>query len=111
MGTELSVLGTHPAGSQKEATLKNETATKTFDSFPDAYFMVDLDSNIVECKQSWCELLGFSSKEELVGKSVLPLLAERDRERVLDDVEEILERGFLSNRRWYSILCYHFKRI
>jgi PAS domain S-box-containing protein len=75
-----------------EETLKN-----MLESSPDAITVTDLDGNITECNPATLELHGFSSKEELIGKSAFDFITTEDRERASENLKKTLENGSLRN--------------
>ncbi len=74
-----------------------EKIRNVLQSSPDAIAVIDLNRNIVEINQAGLDVFGFASKEEAAGKSTLAFVASKDRERVLKDMAEAVERGSLKN--------------
>lgn len=70
-----------------------EKVEKIFASSLDGIAVIDLTGNITECNQETLKLCGFSSKEELIGKSAYTLVAKKDRQRVTEDFRKLLGRG------------------
>ncbi len=66
-------------------------------SSPNAITVADLNGNIIDCNQAALDLFEFSSKGELIGKSGFPFIAEKDHQRVMEDLMSILEQGSLKN--------------
>jgi two-component system sensor kinase FixL len=64
---------------------------------PDAITITDLRGNIVDCNQAAVSLGGFSSREELIGKSALELMAKRDHQRAVENLKITAEKGLLRN--------------
>jgi len=60
-----------------------EKLRRMFESVSEGITVVDLDNTIVDLNEETAKLHGFSSKDELVGKNAIELVAHRDRERVL----------------------------
>lgn len=82
----------------EECTSKEELELRAiFASSPDAITVSDLNGNIIECNQATLDLHGYSSKEELIGKNGLELIAKKDHEKALKNMKEILERGSIRN--------------
>lgn len=67
------------------------------DSLPDAVIIVGKDGIILECNLQTVELLGYTSKKELVGKDSFEILAKKDRERAREDVKKLLRQGVIEN--------------
>jgi len=62
---------------------------------PDAITLNDLDSKILMCNQQAVVLLGFESKEEIVGKKSYNFLVPEDRQRAEKEARKALETGCL----------------
>jgi len=73
---------------RSEARLKN-----IFAASPDAITVSDLNGNIIECNQSTLDMHGYSSKEELTGKSALKLITKKDHQRAMENLKRTLEQG------------------
>ena len=72
---------------------KEERLRAVFTSSPDAIVVCDLAGNIVDCNEAALELAGSPSKAELIGKSSLDFIAEKDRRRALKNVNKTVMRG------------------
>ena len=68
-----------------------------YDSSPDAITVTDLKGNIIACNQATLDLHGYSSKEEVIGKNALELIAKRDRQRAIENLKKTLEEGSVKN--------------
>ncbi len=77
---------------QSEEKLRN-----IIESSPDAITITDLTGIIVDCNQAAVSLGGFSSKEELIGKSGFILMAEEDHQKAMENYKITAEKGFLRN--------------
>jgi PAS domain S-box-containing protein len=78
--------------------LRSEEKIKSiFSASPNAVTATDLHGNIVECNEETLRLHGFSSKDELIGKSAFQLIAEKDHEKAMKGLKKTLEQGRLSN--------------
>lgn len=75
------------------AWLRQERLKAIFDSSPNAIMIIDLHGNILECSQETLELTKSSSKKEVIGKSVLGFVDERDRRRISKKLKKALEQG------------------
>jgi two-component system NtrC family sensor kinase len=78
---------------QMVAWLRQERLDAIFDSSPNAITIIDLEGNVVECNQETLRLMNSSSKREIVGKSFLEFVAERDRLRMKENLKKVLEHG------------------
>ena len=79
------------------AWVRQEKMKAIFDSSPNPIMIVDLQENIVECNQKTLLLNKLSSKKEVIGRSVLELVEERDRRRVSEKLKKALEQGFVKD--------------
>lgn len=64
---------------------------------PDAITVTDLKGIITECNQATLDLHGFSSKEEVIGKSAYELIAPKSREKAARNMEKTLGNGYVKN--------------
>jgi len=87
-----------PALRNSEEKLRN-----IFRSFPDAITVSDLKGTIIECNQATLDMHGFSAKKEIIGKSALELIAQKDRQRALENMKKTLEKGPVRNREYTLI--------
>jgi len=72
-------------------------------SSPDSVTVTDLHGNITECNQATVDMHGFSSKEELIGKSGFEFIAKKDRQRAMEDLKKILEQGSVKNIQYTCV--------
>ncbi len=68
-----------------------------FAASPDAIAVSDLNGNIIECNQVTLDMHGYSSKEELIGKNALVLIAKKDHERAIKNLKKSIEQGTAKN--------------
>jgi PAS domain S-box-containing protein len=68
-----------------------------FASSPDGITVVDLNGNITECNEATVRLHGFTSREELIGKSAFELISPKDRQRAAMLLQEMPKRKVLRN--------------
>ena len=74
----------------REIKENNEKLEKIFDSSPDAIADSDLNAKINECNQAALDMFGYSSREEVIGKSLLEFVASSNQQRVAKDFEEMI---------------------
>jgi len=77
---------------QSEAKLRS-----ILESSPNAIAVSDLKGNIVECNQMAVEMYGYHSREELLEESAFTLIAEKDHEKAIKNVEATLTQGDANN--------------
>jgi len=74
-----------------------------FASSPDAITVIDLNGNIMECNQATLDLLGYSSKDDVIGKNGFALVAKKDRERAKENLKKVLEQGSMKNVEYTAL--------
>jgi two-component system NtrC family sensor kinase len=62
-----------------------------FKSVPEGITVSDLDGNILETNEAVVHIHGYDSKEELIGKSALELIAKEDHDRAMESLKKTLE--------------------
>jgi PAS domain S-box-containing protein len=78
----------------EEALQKSqEELRQMFESVTDGISVIDLNGVITRVNQRTVKMHGFSSRDEVVGKSALELIAPRDHERVKTNMRKALKRG------------------
>jgi PAS domain S-box-containing protein len=74
------------------------------DATPNGAILVDMAGNIAECFGGTLRVHHYESKNELIGKSSLILVAPRDREIAARAIRSALERGRGPRRHHYALL-------
>jgi PAS domain S-box-containing protein len=69
-----------------------EKLRKMFESVTDGILVIDLKGRITEVNQRAVEMHGFSSKDELRGKSAFELVAPRDHEKIAAHMKKAIKR-------------------
>jgi PAS domain S-box-containing protein len=67
-----------------------------FNFSKDGIAIVDLETNFLNCNESYCEMLAYS-KEELLEKSCIELTIIEDREKTINSLTKIINDGFIIN--------------
>lgn len=80
-----------------------ERLRSILESSPDAITVTDLSGEIVDCNQEALNLLGFSSKGELIGKSALDMIAKDDRRRAAKNMEKTLKADHVKNVQYVCL--------
>ena len=82
----------------EKALRASEERTRTiFESSPNAITVTDLKGTITECNQATLDMHGFSAKKELIGVDALEFIAEKDRQRALENMKKTLEKSSVKN--------------
>jgi len=77
-----------------------ERLKSIFAASPDAIVVTDLDGVVIECTEQALSLYGSASKVELIGKNAFEFIAERDRQRAMDNLKTVFERGLVRNAEY-----------
>jgi two-component system NtrC family sensor kinase len=87
---------------ERTKTLKEneEKLRSIFNSSPDAIAVYDLKGNIIECNQATVDFLGFSTKDEIIGKNGLIFVAKKDHKKVSKAMKNVLEVGLILNMEY-----------
>ncbi len=80
-----------------------EKLRSIFNSSPDAIAVSDLKGNIIECNQATLDLLGLSTKDEIIGKNSLTFVAKTDRKKVIKTMKNVLEMGSVTNVEYMAL--------
>jgi PAS domain S-box-containing protein len=80
---------------QAEESLKasEEKLRLMFKSVPEGITVSDLEGNIRDTNEAAVHMHGYDSKEEMIGKGALELIAEEDHASAIDNLKETLEEG------------------
>ena len=70
-----------------------EELQQMFESITDGISVIDLNGVIIRTNQSTAEMHGFSSKDELLGKSAFELVAPRDYEKIAQNMQKAVKQG------------------
>ncbi|MFC2165268.1 PAS domain S-box protein, partial [Acidobacteriota bacterium] len=82
----------------EKTLLEREEMLRTIlESSPDAISVTDVTAKLIECNQSNVDMLGYSSKSELIGTSAFNLIAKKDQERARINSEKTLKEGIIKN--------------
>jgi PAS domain S-box-containing protein len=88
---------------ETEIWQREERLRAIFASSPDAIIISDLNANVVDCNQETLKLTGFASKDEVIGRNSLEFIAEKDRNRALENLKKTLEHGAVRSAE-YTLL-------
>ncbi|MGD9130098.1 MAG: PAS domain S-box protein [Candidatus Bathyarchaeota archaeon] len=90
---------------ERTKTLKEneEKLLSIFNSSPDAIAVSDLKGNIVECNQATLDFLGFSKKDEIIGKNSSLFIAKKDQQKVKKSMKNVLKGDPLINVEYAAV--------
>jgi PAS domain S-box-containing protein len=77
-----------------------ERLRSIFAASPNVMIVTDLNANLIDCNQAALDTYGTATKEELIGKNCLELVAEKDRQKAMEDLKKALQQGFLRNAEY-----------
>lgn len=101
--TELEALETKHKQKEEMLQREQERIKSIFAASPDAITITDLNLNVTDCNQATLDLLGYSSKNEIIGKNFINFVASKDHKKVKEDVEKTLETGLVRNVEYTCI--------
>jgi two-component system, cell cycle sensor histidine kinase and response regulator CckA len=82
----------------EEALRKSEEMLKSiFASSPDSITVADLQGRIILCNQAAVMLHGFSSKDQIIGKTFYELIAEEERQRAEESMRQVIMEGIVKD--------------
>jgi two-component system NtrC family sensor kinase len=88
----------------EEALRESEEQTRSIlESSPDAIVVSGLDGNITDCNQATLQMLGYSSKEEVVGRNSFEFIARKDYEKTMQMMKQVLEQGSVRNIEYLTV--------
>jgi PAS domain S-box-containing protein len=86
-----------------ELKKEEEKLRSIFTASPDAITITDLSGRIIDCNPAALEMYRTTSKQDLIGKNSLELIAEKDRQKAAQNLEKTLRYGFTKNVQ-YTLL-------
>ncbi len=88
-----------------EKALKNseEKFRRILEFSPDAITVSNLNGMIIECNQATLALHGYSSKDEVIGKSAFDHIVKEDHEKAMMNLKRTLELGSTKNIEYISL--------
>jgi len=75
-----------------------------FGSITDAVIVTDLTGTVVEANAGAAHLVGYSNKEELIGRNAFEFVSPKDRALAMNATKKTLEEGLIQERAEYTIL-------
>jgi|SRR5271157_2064 len=97
-------------GSYKDITDRKKTELELFDrqkklenvlsASPEAIVLIDLNGKIIENNEQAKKMFGYSSDDEVRGRSGLDFIAQRDRKRAMENIQKTLKEGLLRDNEY-----------
>ena len=88
---------------ENELRESEEKLRRVFESVTDGIFTLDLNGAYTEVNQRMLEMHGFNSRDEMLGKSGLELVAPFDLERTMAGMKDILEQGAVVSQEYTAL--------
>ena len=99
-------------GEQLEEEVKERTKTlreneeklqSIFNSSPDVIAVSDLKGNIIDCNKATLDFLGFSTKDEVIGKEGLMFVAKKDQQKVKTSMKNVLKTSSVTSVEYVAL--------
>jgi two-component system NtrC family sensor kinase len=68
-----------------------------FDSMTEGVVVSDLDANVIQVNEAALRMYGYDSKEGLIGRSAIELIAKKGRTKAIKNMKRLLEDGYVKN--------------
>ncbi len=81
-----------------------EKLSLIFESLKDGIILIDLEGNIADVNEATVRMSGYSHKEDLIGRSSLDFIAEKDRAHALEDMTRQIREGRGSDLSYYDMI-------
>jgi PAS domain S-box-containing protein len=69
----------------------------------DSIVISDLEAKIIEVNEATLKMYGADDKKDLIGKASLELIAPEEREKALESMREVLQKGYVKEREYHII--------
>jgi len=89
---------------EKRLQESEEKLRVMFGSITDGVIVTDLTGTVVEANDSAAHLVGYSNKEELIGRNAFEFVSPKDRALAMDATKKTLEERLVQERTEYTIL-------
>lgn len=96
---------------ERQITPQSKQLEAIFASSPDGIAITDLSANIIDCNQAAASLIGFSSKEDAIGKNLFQLIAPKDQQKAQETLAKVLETGIAVKSMEFNIIIKDGKEI
>src|SRR4030067_1060839 len=85
---------------EEELKRYSEYLENIFAASPDAITVSDLNGNVIQCNKATLDMLGFSSKEELIGQNGFSFIAKRDHQKAAEHLKKTFEQASVKNAQY-----------
>jgi len=90
---------------EKRLQESEEKLRVMFGSITDGVIVTDLTGTVVEANDGAAHLVGYSNKEELIGRNAFEFVSPKDRTLAVNATKKTLEEGLVQERTEYTILA------
>ena len=87
----------------REIKESKEKIEKIFNSSPDAIVATDLEGRLVEVNEAAVHMYGYSSKDELIGKSTFEVVPQTEQQKLFQIMETLSKDGSVKNIEHVSL--------
>jgi len=89
---------------EKRLQESEEKLRVMFESITDGVIVTDLTGTVVEANNGAAHLVGYSNKEELIGRNAFEFVSPKDRALAMNATKKTLEEGLVQRKTEYTIL-------
>ncbi len=82
---------------EEELRNQHDLIKTYFECSPNAIFVADFNGQTVDCNQAFLDLVGVPVKEKVIGAQIIDYVHKEDRERAVQDFEQISTSGGTKN--------------
>jgi PAS domain S-box-containing protein len=97
--------------SEKQISTQSKQLEAIFASSPDAITVADLSGKILDCNQASVYLMGYTSKEEVIGKNIFQFVSPKDQQKVFKILAQVMETGIAAKEIEFTFLTKDGKEI
>ncbi len=73
---------------------KNEKVNDIYEAIPDAVIITDLKGKIININNYAVDLIGYVTKDEIIGKNIFEFVVKKETTKLKDDMLEIIKNGY-----------------
>jgi len=96
---------------EEEMKITVEKLNTILESIEDGIFVINLIGDIMDVNGAYLNMLGYTQKEDILGKPFVDTVAEKDRERIGETVTKAIETEDWSGRIGFTVISNHDEEI
>ena len=89
---------------EKALLESGEKLSLIFESIKDGIILIDLEGNIVDVNEATVRMSGYSQKEEIIGRSSLEFVVEKERSHAIEDMTRQVSEGRGADLSSYTMI-------